>query len=464
MMTNWIPDLSRRSGPRYLAIASALADDIAGGRLAPGSRVPTHRELAYQLGLTVGTVTRAYAEATAQGLIDGETGRGTFVRPRPLPGFADVKPGPPRPGGIDLGLNYPPMSVEEAAAFATTMREITSSPGLDQLLGYVPHAGLERHRSALATWFHIQGVPADPRHTMVTSGAQNGMMVAFAATLEPGSAVLVDKLTFPGVMSLAAMLKLRLFPVEMDEDGVIPEALETACRQHGARAYYAIPTLHNPTCATLPIERRLQIARIARAEDLLIIEDDIYRFLEPDAPAPLVALAPEQTIFINSAAKQLAPGLRIGGLIAPPRLLGRIENVIRTSTWMAAPPMAEVLSRWIEDGTATRLGALKRETLRRRQTMLRERLAGLEMSTHPSSMHVWLHLPDGREGREVMHQAASLGVSVSPGDVFAPSRGPGRGHVRLCLGNPPDDAAVARGLDILAGMLREGIMPESSVL
>jgi DNA-binding transcriptional MocR family regulator len=463
-MTNWTPDLSRRPGPRYLAIAAALAEDITAGRLSPGARVPTHRELAYRLGLTVGTVTRAYAEAIAQGLIDGETGRGTFVRQRPLPGFADVGPGPPRPGGIDFGLNYPPMHDAETAAFAATMREITNAPGLGRLLGYVPHAGLERHRGAVAAWLRDQGVPADPARTMVTAGAQHGMMLAFAAALEPGNVVLVDTLTFPGMISLATMLKLRLFPVEMDDDGVIPDALEAACRRHGARAYYAIPTLHNPTCATIPADRRRQIARIAKAQDLLIIEDDIYRFLEPDAPDPLLALAPEHTIFINSAAKQLAPGLRIGGLIAPAHLQDRVENVLRNSTWMAPPPMAEVLARWVEDGTAKRLGDVKRQTLQRRQTTLRACLAGLAVTTHPSGMHAWLKLPEGREGREVTHQAAGLGVSVSPGDVFAATRGPGRGHIRICLGNPPTDAAVTQGLTLLGDMLNAGVGFGPSVL
>ena len=86
-MTMWTPDLRQRSGPRYIAIAEALAEDAGGGRLRPGTRLPTHRDLADRLGVTVGTITRAYAEATRRGLVTGEVGRGTFVRApaRPLP-------------------------------------------------------------------------------------------------------------------------------------------------------------------------------------------------------------------------------------------------------------------------------------------------------------------------------------------------------------------------------------------
>ena len=448
-----------------MAIVAALADDIANGLLPAGVRIPTHRELAYQLGLTVGTVSRAYAQATAQGLIDGEIGRGTFVRKRPAPGFAEVPATPLTPDGIDFGLNYPPMGSAETDAFAAALREIAGMEEIGTLLDYAPHGGLERHRRAVARWFRHQGVPADPARTMVTSGAQNGMMLAFSALLAPGGTVLVDKLTFPGMISLANLLKLRLVGVEMDADGVIPDALEAACRKYGPRAYYAVPTLHNPTCVTIPADRRRQIARIAEAEDLMIVEDDIYRFLEPEVSDPFVALLPERTVFLSSASKQLAPGLRIGGLIAPQRMMGRIENAIRTSTWMAAPPMAEVLTRWIEDGTAARLEETKRQVLRQRQTILRRELNGHEVATHPASMHAWLQLPERREAREFALQAASRGVSVSPGDVFTTGNGAGRGHIRICVGNPPSNDAVSRGLRILTELLAPDVQEShSSVL
>lgn len=464
-MTNWIPDLGKHRGPRYLAIATALAEDIATGKLPVGARVPTHRELAYQLGLTVGTVTRGYAEATARGLIDGEIGRGTFVRERPAPGFSDAPLAPKQQDIIDFGLNYPPLGDEEEAAFRSGLREIANSPHLEALLGYTPHGGLERHRRAIARWFQGQGVPADPNRTIVTSGAQNGMMLAFAAMLEPGSVVLVDRFTFPGMISLAAMLRLRLVSVDMDDEGVLPDALEEACRQHGPRAYYAVPTMHNPTCATLSMERRRAIARIAEREDLLIVEDDIYRFLDEAPPEPLVALAPEHVIFLSSASKQLVPGLRIGGLIAPERMMGRIETVIRTSTWMPAPPMAELLTRWIEDGTTTRLEERKRRVMAERRTILHDVLKDHAVVSQPRSMHAWLRLPEGREAREFAQAAAARGVLVSPGEVFSSTRGPGRRHVRICIGNPLTNDAVTKGLEILRDLLGDGTpAPQHSIL
>src|SRR6185295_5751692 len=122
-MTSWAPEIRQRKGPRYLAIAEALADDAGAGRLRPGARLPTHRDLAERLGLTVGTVTRAYAEAMRRGLVSGEVGRGTFVR---AGGGAVLMPSPvpaAEPGLIDLGANLPPHAPGERtdAALARTL-------------------------------------------------------------------------------------------------------------------------------------------------------------------------------------------------------------------------------------------------------------------------------------------------------------------------------------------------------
>src|SRR5438552_19101006 len=117
-MTNWTPDLSGRNGPRYRAIAEALAEDVRGGRLAAGTQLPTHRDLAWKLRVTIGTVSRAYAEAERRGLIVGEVGRGTYVR-HPA-GMAPIMPGDilseaRDPDFIDLSINRPGAAGEGAA-------------------------------------------------------------------------------------------------------------------------------------------------------------------------------------------------------------------------------------------------------------------------------------------------------------------------------------------------------------
>ena len=144
-MTSWTPDLTRRSGPRYRALADALADDVAGGRLAAGARLPTHRDMAASLGVTVGTVSRGYAEAQRRGLISGEVGRGTFVRrandDRIDFGMPAIREGSP----IDLSLNFP-ISETEDREVARALLDLSRRKDLAGLLSYLPHAGLQAHR------------------------------------------------------------------------------------------------------------------------------------------------------------------------------------------------------------------------------------------------------------------------------------------------------------------------------
>ncbi|MBO6559278.1 MAG: PLP-dependent aminotransferase family protein [Nisaea sp.] len=448
----WLPDLSGSAGPKYLAIARAMAEDIATGRLAPGTQLPTHRELAYQLGVTVGTVSRAYAEATRRGLIDGEVGRGTFVRRRIGRDMGEIPIGANR-GGIDFGLNYPPLGASEREAFAAAMHEIADGRDLMNLLAYAPHGGAPRHRRAAADWMVSLGVKTDADRAIVTTGGQNGMLAAFSALVQAGDTILVEKLTYPGIVPLAEMLGLKVQPVELDGEGLSPDALEEACRSFAPRALYFMPTLQNPTNTIMSAKRREQVAEIAARYNLILVEDDIYRFLVEDAPEPLSNLLPDQSIFITSAAKQLAPGLRIGGVSAPRAMVPRLERAMRASTWMAAPAMAEIFALWVDRGIALRLAREKAEEMRKRQQAAAEILQGFEFAQHPTSMHLWLMVPAPWTDRDAVAVLGEQGVSVSSGQVFATAPGAGRNRLRLSLGNPKDLKTVRHGLTLVADTL-----------
>src|SRR5260370_10779139 len=168
-MTSWLPDLSRFSGPRYRAIAEALAADIRDGRLTPGTRLPTHRDLAWRLHVTVGTVSRAYAEAERRGLIGGEVGRGTYVRePASARVLSFMRPQPERADFVDLSFNYP-MVGEEAPAVAAVLTRLAASNDLDPLLHYCPSAGRRADREAGAAWIARSGLDAKPQRVIVTT-------------------------------------------------------------------------------------------------------------------------------------------------------------------------------------------------------------------------------------------------------------------------------------------------------
>jgi len=281
-MTIWEPRLEGRKGPRYRAIVEALAEDVAAGELRMGSRLPTHRELADRLGVTVGTVSRAYSEAARQGLVSGEVGRGTFVRGG---GESDAHPGD-TDGPVDLGQNHPPdpAGQPQRAALLGALATLTARADAGRLLDYPAAGGSAADREAGASWIERAGVEASPEHVLVCTGSQHGLTVVLATQLEPGDLLLTESLTYAGLKSVAGLLHLRLKGLPMDAQGLRPEALEAACREGGAKALYLIPTLHNPTTAVMPEERRREIAAIARAHGLAIVEDDVHGLLPRERP------------------------------------------------------------------------------------------------------------------------------------------------------------------------------------
>jgi DNA-binding transcriptional MocR family regulator len=447
----WVPDLAQRGGSRYLAIADALGEAVATGGLKAGTRLPTQRQLAWRLGVTVGTVTRAYAEAEGRGLIAGEVGRGTFVRertPDDLPHLAlDEVDG----SFVDLAHNYPPETRDPALvdAFAAV-----ASPGdLFSLMGYRPDIGLAEHRRAGAQWITDSGVAATTETTAVTNGAQHALLLAMGALARPGDGVLTERLTFFGMKSIAAFLALRLHGVAIDQHGLRPEALDAACRVTAAKVLYCVPTLHNPTVALMPEARRREIAEICRRHEVSIVEDDIYGFLLEPQLTPLAAFAPGHAVYVTSLSKSVAPGLRIGYARAAEPVIERIAAGMRASTLMATPLMAEVATRLIRNGAAARLARARREEAKVRQAVAGRWLDRFEVMRHPAAFHVWLSLPEPWRREEFVAEARRRGVGVAPAEAFAAGRHPAPHAVRICLSAARDRGQLENALGILAGIL-----------
>jgi DNA-binding transcriptional MocR family regulator len=476
-MTIWTPDLKDRTVPRYQAIAGALAEDIERGVLATGDRLPTHRELARRLGVTVGTVTRAYAEAERRGLISGEVGRGSFVRAgrfcEPAASAATMPAGrsfgePEGEGGavIDLGLSVPPTPAheEERRVLAGGLAMLAARPDLPALLRVQPYAGSWRHREVGARWIRRLELEVRPEEVLVTVGAQHAMAALFAALCEPGEVVYTEELTYPGIKSLAQLLHLRLVGVAMDEQGLRPDALEEACRQGEGRLLYTIPTSQNPTGTIMPEPRRRQIATIARRRGLTIVEDDVFGFVPSDRPPPLSVFARKHSYYMTSTSKLMAPGLRIGFLAAPQEMVGRLGAAVFSTAWMAPPAMAELVSVWIEDGTAERFAAWRRTDAMEKGHLARQTLGAARCRSHPQSLHLWLELPERWRAEEYAAQVRSRGVAVTPAEVFTVDRGRAPAAVRICPAAEPDRGRLDRALRILAEVLDQGPEPTCGIV
>ncbi|HVJ51201.1 MAG TPA: PLP-dependent aminotransferase family protein [Aliidongia sp.] len=461
-MTIWQPDLANIPGPRYRAIAEALAADLRDGRLRPGDRLPTHRDLAWRLKVTVGTVSRAYAEAERRGLIDGEVGRGTFIREPAPPISAALPAGAAREASVINMAIAQPMPGEEAELLAATLSEISASPGIDELLRYQPHIGRPADRAAGARWLAQGGIPAEADRVVVTCGGQHSLAVTLSGLVEPGDIVATESMTYPGFKAAAQMRHLKVEGIAVDHEGILPDAFAAACRAMPIRLLYVTPNLNNPLAGILSSERRRAIAEIARRHEVLIVEDDVYGFLV-DRPASFAALAPERTWHITSLSKSAAPGLRLGYILTPPDRTDKLAMAIRSSIWMAPPLLAEIATRWIEGGQAERLAAAKRRAATERQALVRA-VFGNACANPASAYHFWLPLPESWRAAEFTAAALARGVAVTPGAAFAIGRVPPLNGVRICLSAPAENAEVERGLKLLAQLLAEDADPLLAVI
>jgi DNA-binding transcriptional MocR family regulator len=453
-MTSWMPNLAGHKGPRYRAIADALTEDLRHGRIAAGARLPTHRDLAWKLRVTIGTVSRAYAEAERRGLIVGEVGRGTFVRQ-----LANVTPsmlgdflGEAHDHDfIDLTINRPG-AAGEATAMAAALEQLAAAPDLPALLDYQLPAGRPEDRVAGAAFLDACGLATMPEQVVATAGGQHAMACVIGALTQPGDALAVEALTYPGLRALASLLHLRLVPIAMDEEGLVPEAFAAVCRAAPVRALYTMPSLHNPTTATMPEARREAVAELAQRHGVALIEDDVYGFLL-DAPLPPLAhYAPEHGFYITSTSKSLMPALRVGYVHAPKAQVERLAAAVRATIYSAPPLMARIAARWIADGTAERLAKEKRAETRRRNRMARRILVDAELASDPAAAHLWLNLPEMWHAADFAAAARRRGVGIIPAAAFAVTRQPPNA-VRICLGAQTTAERVERAVTRLAELL-----------
>ncbi|HXE80723.1 MAG TPA: PLP-dependent aminotransferase family protein [Vicinamibacterales bacterium] len=452
----WTPTIRREGKPLYLAIADALAADVAAGRLASGQRLPPQRELADRLGVTLTTVTRAYTEAARRGLIEGAVGRGTFVRA----GLTDE--GATDEEVIDLGLNTVP---PHAHAVALANRLAVPGRLADRLLAleYPPPAGLPAHAEAGRRWFEQRGWDSAGHAVLVTAGAQHAITVALMALLPRGGDVLAEEVTYAGLKDLAGRLGVTVHPVAMDEGGMRADDLDAVCRRSGARVLYLMPALQNPTGLTMAADRQAEIASVAERRDLTVIEDDTYGFVAPAAPL-LASRIAGRTLVITSLSKSVAGGLRVGFIAAPPPWRDALLSAIWNTVVTASPVTAAIAAALIADGTAATVAAWKREELAARQAIARRVLGRVPASTSPASPHVWLQLDRPWKGDVFAARARSRGVVVTPASAFSVREGASPRAVRAALGVPRTRERLTEALKRLADLQREGPEGTAAVL
>ena len=461
MTINWIPTIHKSDKPLYLLIASSLVNDIASGSLPPGEVLPTQRELADHLGIALGTVTRAYNECKKRGLIYADGRRGTFVgQGKSAESSLDalIRPAPKM---IDFSVIHP--AYERDPDLGQAFKNLAGRADVATLLRY-PHAeGNERHRQAGAEWMRRLGKETAPDAITLISGGQNGIFLSLMTIAEPGDIILTERIGYPGVKSVAESMNLTLTGVEMDHQGILPEALAAACQKTKSRILFCVPDMQNPTTSTMSHERRKSIVEVARKYDLFIIEDVIQRALLSDPPVLLSEMAPERTFLLASTSKAVASGLRVGFMTCPEGFRTQILAKKQAVDFACSPLTFEIFATWIEDGTVDHTIQSKRAEARARQLILKKELAGFDIQTNDSAYFAWLKLPKGVERTQFIIRASEMGVCVLSSDVFAIDSSRVPEAIRISLATPASTDSVKKGLKILSTILNRGIIQKTAL-
>lgn len=402
---------------RYIRLADMLTTAIQEDKLAPGTKLPTHRAFAEQFNVALATATRVYGEVERRGMIVGEAGRGTFVRDLGLPPTLGVRQ-TASDGLIDLVFNMPG-DATDADMLREGLRRLAAAGDLEAMLRYQPHGGRAHERRIIAESLASTLGPIDPECLLVTSGGQHGLATIALGLLRSGESVATDTLTYPGFKSVAALQGLDLVPVEGWHGVMDPDDLERQCRARKLRAVYLMPTVHNPLGAVMSEATRLRLIEIARAHDLLLIEDAAYAFLEPDPPPSLIALAPERTVYVGGFSKSLATGLRLGYLIAPATHTDKLLEAIRGTTWNAPALISGLVTGWVEDGTLANSEENRRRDGAERQRICRTALGGSSILSHRNAGFAWLSLEKGVRAEPIVTRLKENGVTASSAEPFA---------------------------------------------
>lgn len=449
-MTRWPLTKDDIERPAYRSLAYSIAEVIRAGLLRPGDRLPTHRELAWQLDISVQTVSRAYDELIRADLVSGEVGRGTFVL-RQRQSLDDMPWNVGQARRADLSLMTPVVMPEVQAAWQASLHRLGDN--LPDLVAsaFRPEEIRNRYAGLAAEWLARCGIVVGTRPVTVTNGVTPAVFSALAVVAKPGDLIAVDMFTSHTIGPAAQHLHLGLTPVAGDERGMLPEALIAAVREAQGQitAVYVLPGGAGPQALMMDRERRMALADAAQALGISVIENDPFGPLATRRPPPIAKYAPERTFYATGLSKVLSPGLRIGFLLAPDPVFEIAVNRHTSMAWMVTPLVAEVAADWMQTGTAETLLTAQRREIAARNRLARRLLPKTSRGIL-HGLHRWLDLPDGIEEADFVARLADHGIAVTPGSQFAV--GARSGAIRICLG-AVGRTELEQALAKLAGLL-----------
>ena len=454
-MRHYIPIISvdrEDRAPEFLRIARAVMGDIERGRLRPSDALPGTRELAASLGVHRNTVIAAFRELGAQGWIYTEPARGTFVskalpspKPRAFsrvvsrggmperPGFdlrspALTAPDPPLPKGmLSLSGGIPDVRLVPEKEIARALRRAMHTR---QNLGYASAQGHLGLREELARMVSAsRGLSATSEHIMVTRGSQMALDLVARALFAPGDLVVVESLGYRPAWDAFRLAGARLAAAPIDAHGVDVNAIEKLIERDGERirAVYLTPHHQYPTTVTLSAGRRLSLLALAKKHRFAIIEDDYdHEFHYEGRPVLPLASADDGgvVVYIGTLSKVLAPGLRTGYVVGPPKLCEALAAIRKIADRQGDHVLEAALADLLDEGALERHIRRARRIYEARRAHfaaeLARKLAGVLSFTLPAGgTAIWATVSPAVDVGAWVERARARGILLQDARKFA---------------------------------------------
>lgn len=446
---SWRPILKKGTEPLYISLATQLENDIAGGILRPGTKLPPQRELADFLDINVSTVSRAFKICSQKGLLSSTIGSGTYVAYDICTNVFDASTFN-KPHFIELG-SMMPETIPQGEVISLFQKMMTE-PDFGKLFQY-SHGISDWQREAAVKLMNRVGCPASAERVLTASGGQNAIAAIFAGLFKPGDRLGVDPLVYPGLKSAAKLFGIQLVAIQQENGEMSEAGLRYAIKNDNIRGIYVMPDCQNPTTHTMTAGSRKMIARIAKKFHLIVIEDGINSLLLEQKRRTIYADAPEQTIFLLSLSKTVNPALRLAYLGIPEQYYQKMNNALYNINLSQSALLIELASRMIVSGELETLLERRRKGLILRNQLTDRVLSRYEIWGNSTSLNRWLCLPKGITGTQFEHLVSEHGVLVYGSERFAVGRNTPAGAVRLAICAPDSLKELEHGLTIIDELL-----------
>lgn len=422
----WIPQINRGNKPLYKEIVRAIRQDISTGVLQVDDKMPPQRELAWALKVNPSTIAKAYELAAQENLISGEVGRGTYIR-----------------GGSHEAWLFRLNNQESHGDLTTISPQLSHDISPDALLPLLNQSAwtymnineIRAMQTAIRIW---DDQPFADDTIVLTAGAHHALALIADNLCGANDTILCEEFTYPGLISVQNIRPYRLQPVAMDNQGIIPDALEAAIIRYRPKILTLMSYSQNPTMANMNDERQYKIAAIIRKYQLITIEDDVWgRFRGSKNGSCLYGHAPQYVLRINSFSKTIAGGVRMGWVRGYHPILKAIEKSPELSSWMIAPPLLRLMLHWLGTGYAEELFNNQKAQIRRRSQLAADILG---LATVPFSSYLWLKTKQC--GSQTANALLKENIKIAPAQLFSPINTDAP-YIRLSLLHTQSDADLA---------------------